>query len=155
MFKKLLLTLPLFVLLSHPLNAQKNTTKIKKTDSEWKNTLTVIEYYVLRKAGTERAFSGSYDKFYKKGIYLCKGCNTPLFKSEHKFDSKSGWPSFDTPIKNNVTYTTDTDLGYKRTEVRCNTCNGHLGHVFNDGPRKTTGKRYCINSVALTFKPSK
>lgn len=137
---------------SIPLNAQeKQKENIYKTDTEWKVQLSELEYYVLRKSGTERAFSGTYDKFYKKGTYLCKGCNTPLFKSEHKFNSGSGWPSFDRPIKGNIGYTTDTDLGYKRTEVHCNTCNGHMGHVFNDGPKSTTGKRYCINSIALKF----
>jgi peptide-methionine (R)-S-oxide reductase len=125
--------------------------KIKKTDTEWKTQLSDIEYNVLRESGTERAFSGTYDKFYKKGTYLCKGCNTPLFISEHKYDSKSGWPSFDKPIKSNIAYATDKDLGYTRTEFHCKTCNGHLGHVFNDGPKNTTGKRYCVNSVALKF----
>lgn len=128
---------------------------IRKTESEWKIQLTESEYNVLRQSGTEPAFSGTYNKFYKKGVYLCKGCDTPLFKSEHKYDSGSGWPSFDRPIKKNIAYSTDSDLGYKRREVHCATCGGHMGHVFNDGPKKTTGKRYCVNSIALKFKPYK
>lgn len=134
------------------LNAQeKQKTNMYKSDTKWKTQLSDLEYRVLRKSETERAFSGKYDKFYRKGIYLCKGCNTPLFKSEHKYDSGSGWPSFDSPIKNNIAYTTDKDLGYTRTEIHCNTCGGHMGHVFNDGPKNTTGKRYCVNSIALKF----
>lgn len=127
---------------------------VTKSDSEWKAQLDDLEYYVLRQAGTESAFSGMYDKFYKKGVYLCKGCDTPLFKSDNKFNSGTGWPSFDTAIKGNVGYDTDYAIGYARTEIHCNTCGGHLGHVFDDGPRDTTGKRYCVNSVSLNFEPN-
>ena len=127
--------------------------KISKTEAEWKSQLTDTEFYVLRKAGTERRFSSRFNKNYDDGIYVCKACNTPLFKSEHKFDSGSGWPSFDREIEGNVAFSTDYDLGYARTEEHCATCGGHLGHVFNDGPRKTTGKRHCINGVALKFIP--
>ena len=125
--------------------------KIEKTNQEWKNSLSAIEYYILRESGTERAFSGIYNSFYKKGTYICKACETPLFISEHKFDSGTGWPSFDTAIKENIGYDTDNNLGHLRTEIHCNTCGGHLGHVFNDGPKKTTGKRYCVNSTSLIF----
>lgn len=159
MYKKTLLLLLITFLTSCQSNAQKQTPSIKikveKTDQEWKNTLSPTEYYVLRKSGTERAFTGKYNSFYKKGIYLCKACETPLFLSEHKFDSGTGWPSFDTSIKDNVGYDSDNDLGYIRTEIYCNTCGGHLGHVFNDGPEKTTGKRYCVNSVSLSFNSLK
>ncbi|TXE11790.1 peptide-methionine (R)-S-oxide reductase MsrB [Seonamhaeicola algicola] len=132
---------------------KKETFEITKTDTEWKTQLTEQEYYVLRKAGTERAFSSSLNKNYKDGIYVCKACETPLFKSEHKYDSGSGWPSFDREIKGNVAFSTDYKIGYARTEEHCATCGGHLGHVFNDGPRETTGKRHCINGVALKFIP--
>ena len=127
--------------------------KISKTDAEWKEQLTEMEYYVLRKAGTEPRYSSPYNKNYEKGIYACKACNTPLFESDNKYDSGSGWPSFDREIKGNVAFSTDYDLGYAKTEEHCATCGGHLGHVFDDGPRKTTGKRHCINGVALTFIP--
>lgn len=138
-------------------NAQKETKKnykISKTEAEWKSELTDMEFYVLRKAGTEPAFSSPLNKNYKKGIYVCAACDTPLFKSEHKYDSGSGWPSFDREIKGNVAFGTDRDLGYTRVEEHCATCGSHLGHVFNDGP-KTTGKRHCINGVALKFIPEK
>ena len=155
MIKNTLLLLTLFFFISCQTNAQKSKAdfKIKKTDEEWKKELNDIEYYVLIEEGTERAFSGKYDKFYKKGTYTCKACNSPLFESESKFDSKSGWPSFDRAINNMVGYDTDKNLGYTRTEIHCNSCGGHLGHVFNDGPKKTTGKRYCVNSVSLNFNP--
>ena len=137
-------------------NAQKKEQKVykvSKTKAEWKSQLTKTEYYVLREAGTERAFTSPLNKNYEDGIYVCKGCKTPLFKSEHKFDSGSGWPSFDREIKGNVAYSTDHDLGYTRTEEHCATCGGHLGHVFNDGPRNTTGRRHCINGLSLKFIP--
>jgi len=157
MLKKTLILLPLILLTCCISNAQETNynAKVQKTAVEWKKQLTPIEYYVLRESGTERAFSGEYDKLYEDGVYHCKGCDTPLFKAKHKFDSGTGWPSFDTPIKDNIGYDTDKDLGYTRSEVHCNICNGHLGHVFNDGPKNTTGKRYCVNSVSLEFHPKK
>lgn len=112
-----------------------------------------MQYYVLRKAGTEPAFSSPLNKNYEQGVYVCAACNTPLFKSEHKFDSGTGWPSFDQEIKGNVAFSTDYKIGYARTEEHCAICGGHLGHVFDDGPRNTTGKRHCINGVALKFIP--
>ena len=136
-------------------SAPKKKYKIEKNNSEWKNQLTALQYYVLREAGTEVAFSSSHNKNYKKGIYVCVACKTELYLSQHKFDSGSGWPSFDRAIEGNVTFDIDYKIGYARTELKCNTCGGHLGHSFNDGPKKTTGKRHCINGVALEFIPSK
>lgn len=156
MLKYNLLIPIIFLFLGCQSNAQKPNIKkdftIQKTEEEWKAILTDNEYYVLREAGTERAFTGKYNKFYKKGTYYCKACNTSLFKSNNKFDSGTGWPSFDAPIKGHIGYSKDNDLGYSRSEIHCNTCGGHLGHVFNDGPKETTGKRYCVNSVSLSFK---
>ncbi|MEL6812364.1 MAG: peptide-methionine (R)-S-oxide reductase MsrB [Bacteroidota bacterium] len=126
---------------------------VTKTEAEWRAQLTEKQFYVLREAGTERPFSSDLNKNYSKGTYVCAACNTPLFKSEHKFDSGTGWPSFDREIKGNVEFSTDYKIGYARTEEHCATCGGHLGHVFNDGPSQTTGKRHCINGVSLQFIP--
>ncbi|KAB5485677.1 peptide-methionine (R)-S-oxide reductase MsrB [Flagellimonas hadalis] len=133
---------------------EKETTfKVNKTDAEWRAELTDMEYQVLRKAATERAFSSDLLDNKQKGTYVCAGCGTPLFKSEHKFDSGTGWPSFDREIKGNVAYDVDYNIGVARSEEHCATCGGHLGHVFDDGPRNTTGKRHCINGAALDFIP--
>ena len=129
------------------------TFPIMKTESEWRSQLTELEYYVLREKGTERAFSSEFNTNKQKGTYVCAACGTPLFKSEHKYDSGSGWPSFDRIIPGNIGFTTDYNLGYPRFEEHCANCGGHLGHVFDDGPRKTTGKRHCVNGAALDFIP--
>jgi len=126
---------------------------LQKTDAEWKAELTSEQYYILRQAGTERPFSSKLNKNYKEGTYYCAACNEPLFESKYKFDSGTGWPSFDRGISDQIEYSTDYKLGYGRTEEHCANCGGHLGHVFNDGPRDSTGKRHCINGDALVFVP--
>jgi peptide-methionine (R)-S-oxide reductase len=129
------------------------TFKIVKSEHEWREELTDMQFYVLRKAGTENAGSSELLNNKKAGTYVCAGCGTALFKSENKFDSGSGWPSFDKEIEGNVAYDVDYKIGYKRTEEHCAVCGGHLGHVFEDGPRETTGLRHCINGAALRFVP--
>ena len=125
--------------------------QINKSDIEWKNELTELQYYVLRQAGTERPFTSKLNKNYDNGLYVCAACETPLYESKHKFDSGTGWPSFDRGITKNIEKDVDYNIGYARTELKCNTCGGHLGHSFNDGPKKTTGQRHCINGAALKF----
>ncbi len=134
---------------------EKETFKVTKTDAEWKAQLSPAAYNVLRHEGTERAFTSALNDNHKTGTYVCAGCNTPVFESKYKFNSGTGWPSFDRPIEGNVAFSTDTKIGYTRTEEHCATCGGHLGHVFNDGPKDTTGERHCINGVALKFIPEK
>ncbi len=126
---------------------------VEKTDAQWRAELTDMEYYILRKAGTENPGTSEWLKNKKKGTYVCAGCGHPLFESEYKFDSGTGWPSFDRAIEGNVAYSVDYKIGYKRTEEHCANCGGHLGHVFEDGPRETTGERHCINGAALDFVP--
>lgn len=128
--------------------------KVTKTDAEWKAQLTAQQYHVLRQQGTERAFSSELNNLYESGTYVCVACKTPLYKSEHKFDSGTGWPSFDRVIEGNVAFEKGGNA-YMGIEEHCATCGGHLGHVFNDGPKATTGKRHCINGVALEFVPNK
>lgn len=126
--------------------------KIVKSDAEWKGQLAPEQYRVLRKHGTERAFTGQYHDCKEAGVYRCAGCGEPLFESETKFDSGTGWPSFTAPVvPESVTTKVDDGWLMRRTEVRCARCDGHLGHVFDDGPAPT-GLRYCINSAALDLE---
>lgn len=126
--------------------------KIHKSDAEWQKLLTPEQYQILRKQGTERPFTGKYHDHHEKGIYVCAACKLPLFSSQTKFESGTGWPSFYQPIRTEyVEELTDASYGMNRVEVRCGRCGGHLGHVFPDGP-KPTGLRYCINSASLGFE---
>jgi peptide-methionine (R)-S-oxide reductase len=127
--------------------------KIEKTDEEWREALTPEQYQVLRRKGTERAFTGAYWDAHDEATYLCAGCGTPLFKSDAKFDSGTGWPSFTAPAAPDaVASETDESHGMVRTEALCAACGGHLGHIFPDGP-EPTGLRYCINSLSLKKEP--
>jgi peptide-methionine (R)-S-oxide reductase len=129
------------------------TDKIQLSDDEWRQRLTPEQYAILRQAGTERAFTGAYEQNKAEGEYLCAGCGMPLFSSETKYNSGSGWPSYTAPVSAEaVDEHRDVSHGMVRTEVRCARCEGHLGHVFPDGPGEN-GLRYCINSASLSFKP--
>ncbi|MFF1816456.1 peptide-methionine (R)-S-oxide reductase MsrB [Kribbella sp. NPDC058245] len=128
---------------------------VQKSDAEWKAQLSPAEFQVLRKAGTERPFTGEYTDTKTVGVYKCRACDAELFRSETKFDSHCGWPSFFAPLaEDRVDYITDTTLGMKRVEVRCANCGSHLGHVFEgEGYGTPTDQRYCINSVSLSLQP--
>jgi len=127
------------------------TQTVVKTKEEWKKTLTPEQYHILREKGTERAFTGKYDKHREHGVYRCAACGLDLYRSEEKYDSGTGWPSFTAPVApENILTRPDNSFFSQRTEVLCARCGGHLGHVFDDGP-KPTGKRHCMNSAALQF----
>lgn len=131
----------------------KNATKMELTEKQWREKLTSQQYYILREKGTEKPFSGEFIFTKDKGVYHCAGCGEALFTDEMKFDSHCGWPSFDKELEGGkITQTEDNSYGMRRTEIACAKCGGHLGHIFDDGPTET-GKRYCVNSLSLTFEP--
>jgi len=148
--------------MSHTTPAHDGTTRpdgtpyvVAKDESDWKSELTPLEYHVLREAGTEAPFRGEYTDTKTEGVYRCRACSAELFRSDTKFDSHCGWPSFYAPLaKDSVVYLEDRSLGSVRTEVRCATCGGHLGHVFEgEGYGTPTDLRYCINSISMTLEP--
>ena len=136
------------------MTTSKKEFAVNRTEAEWQETLTPEQFRVLRKHGTERAGTSPLDKVYDEGTFVCAGCGQPLFTSDTKYDSGTGWPSFYAPIEEAIETSVDRSLFMTRTEVHCSNCGGHLGHVFNDGPRPT-GQRYCMNGVSLEFKPAK
>mgnify|MGYP000075838043 FL=1 len=145
----LFLTLTLFLMCNS--NFSQNKNQVVKSEKEWENQLDNLSFQVLRNSYTERPFTGEYNLHFENGNYNCKGCNQLLFSSDNKYESNCGWPSFDQAIPNTIQYVEDLSHNMRRIEVKCSKCDGHLGHVFNDGPKDTTGKRYCINSAALSF----
>jgi peptide-methionine (R)-S-oxide reductase len=140
-------------------NAQKNKSNsgeeypVSKSEAEWKEILSPREFDVLRKGATERPYSSDLLDVEQPGTFVCAACGNELYKTKHKFDSGTGWPSFDRAIEGGVAYGADRKLGYERNEIHCADCGGHLGHLFNDGPAQTTGKRHCINGFAMDFIP--
>lgn len=158
--KRILIICITAVFISCNTNAQKKESntppyKVSKTEKEWKEQLSSSQYAVLRNAATEPPHSSELDHVKVSGTFVCAACGNELYKTKHKFDSGTGWPSFDRAIEGGVAYGSDSKLGYQRDEVHCADCGGHLGHVFDDGPRETTGKRHCINGVAMYFVPDK
>ena len=125
---------------------------VKKTDTEWREQLSANEYKILREKGTEYPFTGLYNNHFDKGTYACKGCNALLYESENKFDSACGWPSYNKAIPGAITYIKDNSHGMIRTEIVCSSCGCHQGHVFDDG-QTSTGRRYCVNSASIIFRP--
>lgn len=134
------------------MTTSKQEFEVTKTEQEWREILTPEQFNVLRKHGTERAGTSPLDKVYDKGTFVCAGCELPLFTADTKFNSGTGWPSFFAPLDGAIETTVDRSFFMTRTEVHCRRCGGHLGHVFNDGP-KPTGQRYCMNGVSLKFIP--
>jgi peptide-methionine (R)-S-oxide reductase len=133
--------------------AEARTFPVHYSEAEWRKRLTPAQFYILREEGTERAGTSALNKEHRKGTFVCAADGNPLFSSATKFESGTGWPSFYAPLRGGVGTSTDFKLGYPRTEVHCTKCGGHLGHVFDDGP-KPTGKRYCMNGDAMLFRPA-
>ncbi len=152
------LFLSVFLTLSLTVTAQEKKTMTKdnqKSEEEWKAILTPEQYHVLRQKGTDRPGDDGYTKHFEKGTYYCAACDAQLFKSDSKYESHCGWPSFDDAIDGAVDFTADNSHGMVRTEITCTNCGGHLGHIFDDGPKETTGKRYCVNTTSIRFEKSK
>lgn len=154
---KKLIAISILLLITIQVSGQKNNTKkmakkIIKSEAEWKSELSEQEYYVLREKGTDRPSQDGYTSHFKKGTYHCNACDAKLFASNSKFESHCGWPSFDDALEGTVTYIKDGTLGMIRTEIICTACDSHLGHIFDDGPKETTGKRYCVNTSSIKFK---
>ena len=149
--------LSVLIFLNFSLIAQEKNNmnkKNNKTDAEWKEILTPQQYHVLREKGTDRPGDHGYTNTFEKGTYFCAACNAQLFESGTKYESHCGWPSFDDAIKGAINYKDDNTLGMVRTEITCTKCGGHLGHIFDDGPKETTGKRYCVNTTSIKFVKS-
>ncbi len=156
--KKIHLIIMVLILINITLIAQEKSKMDKKntkTDAEWKQILSSEQYHILREKGTDRPGDYGYTNHFEKGTYFCAACDAQLFKSDSKFDSHCGWPSFDDAIKGAVDYKKDISHGMIRTEITCTNCDGHLGHIFDDGPKETTGKRYCVNTTSIRFEKSK
>lgn len=138
---------------SSSIDMNKDTFEVAHSDEYWREKLTPEQYYVLREKGTERPFTGKFDDHWEPGVYTCAGCGNELFQSQTKFDAGCGWPSFYEALdKDKIVEKLDRSHGMIRMEILCAKCGGHLGHVFNDGPRDKTGLRYCVNSLSLDFK---
>lgn len=158
--KKIISILVIAVFGLHFGNAQEKpkkvmVKKVNKTDEAWKKELSPEQYYILREKGTDRPGDGGFTKHFEKGTYHCAGCDQQLFESGSKYESHCGWPSFDDALPGTVNKVLDKSHGMIRTEIICASCDGHLGHIFNDGPTETTGMRYCVNSTSLKFVKSK
>ena len=153
--KNIYLSLLLIICVASQSYSQQNKNtmvkKVAKTETEWKKELTPQQYYVLREKGTDAPSSGGLTSHFEKGTYHCAACNLQLFESNSKFESHCGWPSFDDAIKGTVDFVIDKTHGMIRTEIVCASCGGHLGHIFDDGPKETTGQRYCVNTTSIKF----
>jgi len=152
------LALLILILLGQTVKAQETpamTKKVDKTETEWKQILSPEQYFVLREKGTDRPGDDGYTKHFEKGTYHCAACDAQLFESGTKYESHCGWPSFDDAIEGSVEYVLDKTHGMVRTEIVCTSCGGHLGHLFDDGPKETTGKRYCVNTTSIRFEKPK
>lgn len=137
---------------AEPTSVKDHEFAVQKSEDQWKKELTSQQFHILREAGTEPPRSSDLLHIKGKGVFVCAACGNPLFRNENQFVSGTGWPSFDRPVNKGVVLATDTKLGYKRNEVLCSRCGGHLGHRFTDGPKETTGLRYCMDGAAMTFK---